>query len=260
MPPAVPPASELVELALACLASPDPEVRDGIGYEVFVRWLVAGRALDDAEVRRLRGRLLAQLTPGGIPPGESDAVLARSFAALVLSLVAARELAAPTWSDAELEEQVAAAARYAGAELDLRGYLPGRGWAHAAAHTADWIKMLGRHQRLSAGQAERLAAALADLIVRRHGYSLHHGEEDRVVAALRSLIDRGALPAPALDRFLARLAEPIRAGWPSPFDPVLFAAQRNAHAVLAALFTSLSLARAAPAAAALARVRALLER
>lgn len=254
MPAGATPSRELIEAALDCLRSPDPEVRDGIGYAVLARWLVTAPALDAAAAASLREALLPRLAP--VPPGESDAVLGRSFAALALSLVAARELRAREWTADLLERQVAAAARYANAETDLRGYLPDRGWAHAAAHTADWIKMLGRHPLLSEAQAERLAMALAELVVRRHGYALAHGEEDRVVAGLRSLIDRGALPPAALDRLLARVLEPIRAGWPEPFDPVSFAAQRNARVVLYALFTSLAMADGAQAKAALERVRA----
>lgn len=185
----------------------------------------------------------------------SDAVFGRSFAALALSLVAARELAAPRWTAAELAEQLAAAQTYAARERDLRGYVPGKGWAHAVAHTADWMKMLGRHPLLSPAQAEALAHALVELAVRRHGVRLAHGEEDRLAAALRSLIDRGALPEAVLDKLLARLLEPVRAGWPSPFDPTLYAAQRNALALFYTLFTSLSLSDTPAAAAALARLR-----
>ncbi len=185
----------------------------------------------------------------------SDAVFGRSFAALALSLVAARELTAPRWTAAELAEQLAAAQSYAARETDLRGYVPGKGWAHAVAHTADWMKMLGRHPLLSPAQAEALAHALVELAVRRHGVRLAHGEEDRLAAALRSLIDRGALPEAVLDKLLARLLEPVRAGWPSPFDPALYAAQRNALALFYTLFTSLSLSDTPAASAALARLR-----
>ncbi|MEZ4362847.1 MAG: DUF2785 domain-containing protein [Kofleriaceae bacterium] len=252
-PPAGKRAEDYLEPAIATLGAIDPEVRDGIGYELFARWLTKEPTLDVAAIDALRARLVAQLGP--IPAGEEDSVLRRSFSALVLSVVAAHELQAKRWSAAELDAQVAAAASYAAHEVDLRGYLGERGWAHAAAHTADWIKMLGRHPSLKPAQAQRLLDAVADVIVRRHGYLLHHGEEDRLVAALRSLIDRGALTDAMLDAFLAKLIKPIDAGWPTPFDPALFAAQRNARAVLYALFTSLSFAQGAAPAAALARVR-----
>lgn len=346
-----PPTPALVDAALRCLRSSDGAVRDGVGYEVLVRWLGKERLLDDTATDALRARLLAQLEEGlaqtsaGVqttaavpvgsvgapasasgsgsgsasgsgsgsasgsgPAGEpasaptststaqaaqtastnaqtgahtaqtsasthastnaqttaqtgaqtdepSDAVFGRSFAALALSLVAARELAAPRWTAAELAAQLAAAQNYAARETDLRGYVPDKGWAHAVAHTADWMKMLGRHPLLAPAQAETLARALVELAVRRHGVRLAHGEEDRLAAALRSLIDRGALPEAVLDSLLARLLEPVRAGWPSPFDPTLYAAQRNALALFYTLFTSLSLSDTPAASAALARLR-----
>lgn len=253
------PSPALVDAALRCLRSSDGAVRDGVGYEVLVRWLGKERLLGDAETDGLRARLLAQLGDDAdhAGPGDaaSDAVFGRSFAALALSLVAARELAVPRWSAAELAEQLAAAQAYAARERDLRGYVPGKGWAHAVAHTADWMKMLGRHPLLGATQAEPLAQALVDLAVRRHGVRLAHGEEDRLAAALRSLIDRDRLDEPTLDRVLTRLLEPVRAGWPTPFDLTLYVAQRNALALFHALFTSLSLADTPSAARALARLR-----
>ena len=91
---------------------------------------------------------------------------AMSFAVLVLSVVAAREVAHPAWSAAELDAQIAAAVAYAGRETDLRGYTGAAGWAHAAAHTADWVKFLARHPALTRAQATRLLGAITALAAR----------------------------------------------------------------------------------------------
>jgi hypothetical protein len=91
-PPAGTAAATLVPELEAMLTATDPAVRDGLGYEMLARWLQAAGALDAATVRGLRDRLVAR-TAGPIVAG--DAVFARSFAALVLSVVTAREVAAP---------------------------------------------------------------------------------------------------------------------------------------------------------------------
>ncbi|HVV86388.1 MAG TPA: DUF2785 domain-containing protein, partial [Kofleriaceae bacterium] len=189
------------------------------------------------------------------PPVPGDGVFARSFAALTLSAIAAREAAAPSWTDAELAAQVEAAARYAEHEVDLRGYTGATGWAHAAAHTADWMKALARHPRLTAAEAARLLDGVASLVTRRHGARFSHGEDERLAAAVRAIVRRGLVSGDALDAWLARAAEPLAQGFPEPFDPVLFAAQRNARDLLVSCFVALSFDPSPEAAAALARLR-----
>ena len=248
-----PDAAARVPTLEAMLAATDPAVRDGLGYELLARWLQADGALDAATVRGLRDRLVAR-TAGPIVAG--DAVFARSFAALVLSVVTAREVAAPTWTAAELDAQVTAAAAYAARETDLRGFAGASGWAHAAAHTADWMKFLARHPALSAAQAATLLDGVTALVARGHGVRLSHGEDERLAATVRAVARRDLLDDAALDRWLTAVAAPLAAGWPEPFDPALYANQRNARDLLVSCFVALSFDDSPGAARALARLNA----
>ena len=252
-PPAGTDAAALVPELEAMLAAPDPAVRDGLGYEVLVAWLGDGGVLDDAAARRLRDELVAR-TAGPLVAG--DAVFARSFAALGLSVIAAREVAHPAWSAAELQAQVDAAVAYAGRETDLRGYTGATGWAHAAAHTADWMKFLARHPALTAAQARALLDGVAALVTRPHGARFAHGEDERLAATVRAVARRGLVDDPAIDAWLAAVLAPIARGWPEPFDPTLFAAQRNARDLLVSCFVALSLDDSPGAARVLARLTA----
>ncbi|MBK9036835.1 MAG: DUF2785 domain-containing protein [Myxococcales bacterium] len=246
-------AASLVPELEALLAASDPEVRDGIGYEVLARWLGADAALDDATVAGLRDRLVAR-TAAAPTPG--DAVFGRSFAALVSSVIVAREVAAPRWSDAEVAAQIDAATAYAAREVDLRGYTGATGWAHAAAHAADWMKFLARHPRLQAAQATQLLGGVAALVARGHGARFSHGEDERLAAAVRAVARRDLLDDAAADAWLAAVAAPLASGWPDPFDPVVYATQRNARDLLVSCFIALSFDDSPGA----ARLRARLER
>jgi hypothetical protein len=249
--------AELLPEVEQMLASPDPERRDTIAFELLSRWLRTEGAVDDATVAALRDRLVAR-TAAEPPAAPDDSVYARSFAALGLSVIAAREVAHPTWDAATLDAQIAAAVAYAERERDLRGHTGAGGWAHAAAHTADWLKFLARHPSLTEAQARRVLDAVRALVTRRHGVRFSHGEDERLAAAARAVLRRGLLDDEALDGWLARVAEPIGKPWPAPFDPVLYAAQRNARDLLVSLFVALSFDDAPPAAAALARLRAFM--
>ena len=47
-------------------------------------------------------------------------------------------------------------------EVDLRGFVPGKGWAHAVAHGADVLKTLAESPHLSAPELTVLLDVIAD--------------------------------------------------------------------------------------------------
>ncbi|MEZ4403794.1 MAG: DUF2785 domain-containing protein [Kofleriaceae bacterium] len=256
VPPDAPVVALVAELA-GFLRSPDPTLRDRLGYEVLAAWLLAPGRLDATTVAALRDSLTAQTAAAIV---EGDAVFGRSFAALVLSVIAAREVATPQWTPAELAAQVAAAVAYAGRERDLRGYTGATGWAHAAAHTADWMKFLARHPALTAAEARALLDGVAALAGRDHGVRFSHGEDERLAAAVRAVVRRGLISDADLDTWLAALSAPLAAGWPEPFELRVYARQRNIRDLLVSCVAALWLDDSPGGAAALARLRALFAR
>jgi hypothetical protein len=241
---APPPDANLPALALELvgyLGSIDPEVRDQLAYEVLAAWIGKDGLLRPDAIRRIRDALLARLrAPAGRVGG--DSVFGRSFAALVLAEIAAREVGTPTFSDEELTAMVAAARTYAGAERDLRGHVAGRGWAHAAAHTADWLRFLARNPRLGRERGQMVLDAILDLTVRRHGQILCHGEDGRLAQPVLELLRGGHVDAQAFSAWVDRLLAPLRERGGPRFDARLYAAQRNARNLAFTLFVQLSLA------------------
>lgn len=229
-------ARALVPELVRLLGATDPEIRDGIGYEVAAMWAAPGGALGTEGVRELAARLRAELRVGLPAAGESDATFKRSFSALVLAAIARRDVQSPVLSDAELAELLADAVWYAGHEVDLRGHTGAKGWCHAAAHTGDLLKFLARNPRIGGEDATRILGAISALIVRRHGYTFHHGEELRLSAAVIELLKRDAINTKQFKTWLETIVAPI--GQRSEgFDRALYAAQRNATSLLMALLT-----------------------
>src|SRR6185295_18100445 len=157
-----PPAGEdvaplTVELA-AMLASADPERRDDIAYSTLANWIFQRKIITGAALGSLTDRLLANLTKG-VGERNTDDIFRRSFSALTLAAVAARDNADPVLDAAAWHRIEQAALAYFAAEQDLRGYDADKGWMHSAAHTADLLKFLGRSRHLdTAGQARLLNA------------------------------------------------------------------------------------------------------
>jgi hypothetical protein len=239
-PPAAAELPALVDELVGMLRSPDPEIRDQLAYDMFERWIGRDARLGPELLRRLIASLYDGLH-AGIGSRGDDRVFGRSFSALVLSMVAARDVAAPFLGDDELTGMVTTAAWYADAEVDLRGYVDGPGWAHAAAHTADWLYRIAAHPSLGPARADTVLAAVLSLTVRRHGEILHYGEDGRLAQPVLELLHRSAIDGPGFSAWLARLAAPLSAPESATFDRALFAAQRNARNLILTLFVALSI-------------------
>src|SRR6185295_8815033 len=103
------------------------------------------------------------------------------------------------------------------------------GWAHAGAHTADWLRQLAAHPALGPERANLVLDAVLSLTVRRHGMIFAYGEDGRLAQAVLQVLHVQHVPDAAFAAWLARIAAPLLeqpAG--GSFDAALFAAQRNA--------------------------------
>lgn len=170
------------------LGSPDPESRDEFAYSILAAWIYQKRAIEPAALRPLMAALLANLT-ADIGGTGTDAVLRRSFSALMLSVVAARDNAAPFLTEAEYRDLVDRALAYLGAERDVRGYDEEKGWIHSAAHTADLLKFLGRNRYLRPADQVRVLDAISAKL-RGAPVVFTHGEDERLARAILSLVAR----------------------------------------------------------------------
>src|SRR6266699_949412 len=129
-PPAGSDLSALTTELSEMLASPDPELRDEIAYSTLASWIFQKRTLDADALNTLTERLLANLQQG-IGERDTDTVFRRSFSALVLSVVIARDNAAPFLSVDRWRRVDERAVAYLSAEQDVRGYDPVHGWMHS---------------------------------------------------------------------------------------------------------------------------------
>ena len=238
---AVPAGESAAALALEAadlLASPDPGLRDGVGYEALARWVYAEGLVPPADLEKLRLKLQAGLG-NGLGTAGTDAAYGRSFSAIGLAILAAADLKRPWMSPEAFDDLLGAGCRYLVAEKDVRGFVAGGGWVHASAHTADLLKFLGRSPRLTpAGQARIVEAVAARL--RTAGVVFAWGEDERLAQALSSLVKRKDFDPKPFEAWLAALAAENTALWKNgpAIDPAAFVpvrAQKQALVHLAAL-------------------------
>lgn len=244
------PAGESAAALLAeldgLLASRDSVLRDDLGYGIASQWIYRQRLLTPEELRVLTRTWTGWLGRGMAEP-DGDPVLLRSFTALDLSLLAALDLEAPFLDEQGFDALLDATLDYLVSERDLRGWVAGIGWVHATAHTADLLKFLARNAQLDAGDQARLLEAIAQRMATTDSVIFTHGEDDRLAAAVISILGREDFDPDAFSAFLELCLEPARsAPRNNEFDPVRYAAQHNSQALLSAVHERLSLAGELP--------------
>jgi hypothetical protein len=183
---------------VACLADPDPELRDGIAYEALTAWMRNGD-FDTDTLRALRDRLYPMLEAG------DDPGFAAPFAALVLSEVARTDRVAPWMAAGERTAMVERAASYVESVRDYRGYVEGQGWRHGVAHGADWLMQLSLDPALERAQLDRILAAVASQVAPMDGPAYVFGEPARLARPVLFVAQRQSLSPEDWQAWFARL-------------------------------------------------------
>jgi len=225
-------ARQALALALLdCLASPDPELRDGVAFDAIAHWARA-KALTPATLQSIR----AALQPRLLPDADSNG-FAQPFAALTLAEVARADRVQPFLSDAERAELVRAATTYVTTLTDYRGFDATDGWRHGVAHGADLLLQLSLNLALDRGQLDAILAAVASQVMPASGHFYIYGEGERLMAPVFYIGRRGALSAADWSEWFARLtAGRLKAGRATQAS---LAASHDLAAFLLPLYASL---------------------
>ena len=174
--------AELTSEIFSYLGSTDPELRDDIGYIVFANWLKQERYSTE-EIRGYIRELLANLHIGVDHP-ESDSVFLRTFSVLFLAEIVHNDNKRSFLEKADIALILEEGLWYIIAEKDPRGHVPVQGWAHALAHTADLLLVLGCNQHLEETDLWNILNSISEKIIHSTNYLYIHGEDERLASAV----------------------------------------------------------------------------
>lgn len=237
------PLDDLTAELTSMLGSTQPEVRDGTAYPALTTWIERG-VYDDL-LAGLGDGMVAGLSVG-LGESGTDTVFRRSFSALVLGECLERTNQHHLLPGAKVLDWGDRIAVWFLTEADTRGFVPGKGWAHAIAHGADTIGALGESPHLAGAEHAVLLDVLAERLLQQPADSpLAAGEPDRIAAAVMRILRRNTLGTDVLEPWVHRIgaaANPF--GGPVDRDP--FAPTAAPQAFLRALFVQLSLAPEPP--------------
>ena len=227
------------------LGSPDPRQRDDFAYGIGVQWIVRQGLFDAQQLQELALRWRANLRRGLGEVG-TDSVLLRSFSALSLASIAARDVAVPVFSVEQRRALLADALVHLREERDLRDHDATLGWIHAIAHTADLLKFLARNPASDGADLEAMLEGIAARLAAPVSGAFRMGEDERLARALAAIVLREQAPEAAFTAFLQTLRQSVAAARQEPFEPRVFAAEQNILHCLRALYSLLAATEGLP--------------
>ncbi len=194
-----------------CVASPDPFLRDAIGFEALSHMLRANR-LNVATQTVLINDLLPRLESADAQGFE------RPFAALVLSELVRAERLNPYFSDARRAEVLDRSLAYFVNVRDYRGFDEREGWRHGVAHGADLLLQLAAAPTTQRADLIRIRDAIATQIA-PVGHFYIYGEFERLARPILVMAERGVFSADEWSAWLAQVSAPAPlASWREAFS------------------------------------------
>lgn len=220
---------------LACLSSPDPQLRDGIAFEAETTWLRGGQ-FDHAARQTILQTLLPKLGKNA----EDPEGFGRPFAALVLAEVARTDRLAAWMTPEQRGQLVSAAADYLESVTDYRGFDEKQGWRRGVAHGADLAMQLALNGELDRAQLDRLLAAVRKQIAPAGDHFYVYGESERLLRPMLFIAQRGQHDDAFWKAWLADLIAPAPLpSWDAAFASQAGLAKRhNTQAFLLALYAN----------------------
>ena len=201
----------LTDELFSYIPSTDPDLRDGIAYEIFANWIET-EPYHASQLRGYLARLLENLQVGLGEP-ESDSVFGRAFSVLFLAEVIHRDNQQPYLESHEVKEALNQVLAYLAAERDPRGYVPVKGWAHALAHTADTLMVFARSPHLDSAELEKILNSISEKMRSSTNWIYIHGEDDRLARAIVTAFAREALTLDQIKNWFEKLASNWKGAW-----------------------------------------------
>lgn len=231
-------ASERHALAVAltaCLADPNPALRDGIAFEALSTWMRGGQ-LDLTTMKTLRADLLKAMART-----DSEGFSA-SFSALVLSEVARTDRLQAWMSADDRDEMVHAAAMFLGKIRDYRAFSDIEGFRHAVAHGADLALQLSLNPLTTKAQLDRMMRAVAAQVAPPGTIAYWAGEPDRLARPIVFIAQRKLHADGEWQTFFDEITNPQPlASWRAAFSSEAGIKKRhNVRAFLLSVYVSAS--------------------
>lgn len=199
--------SQLIPAMLRHIGSIDPILRDDLIYSAFAHWILYHNAITPDQMREIaRAAIDEQHLLYKIGEQGTDSVFTRSFSALLIPLLLIAHRKQPYLSAAEVGQVKQTLLFYMRNEKDHRGYVDGKGWAHAAAHGSDALDDLAQCVEVDQADLAEILDVLRGLMCASDtGYV--YLEDERAVIPVLAVIHRQLLSDDEITQWIDSFAE-----------------------------------------------------
>ncbi len=181
-------------------ASSDAHLRDELSYSLVAQLILRNGLAGDQYEELLRIATDEAHLFFRIGETDSDSVFMRSFSVLLVPLVIDRADQSASLPQDLVQSVTESVLHYASSERDWRGYIPGKGWAHAVTHTADALGACALHPATAGEQVKRILESIRQLAMLPS--PLGYLEDDRLAMAAFSIIQKRGVHESVADRWL----------------------------------------------------------
>lgn len=181
--------TRLIQSMLHHIGSTDPELRDQLIYTLFYRFIIEDNHLTNEQLTDMLHTTLKYHLFHGIGETASDTVFTRAFSTLLIALIVYQDRQQRFLSETDIDMLKAKLLAYLDCEIDTRGYVPEKGWAHSIAHVADAFDELALHPYLDETEFGEMLEALWSKVLIPNIYI--HDEDERLLNPIFALLGRG---------------------------------------------------------------------
>ncbi|MEO4052966.1 DUF2785 domain-containing protein [Solibacillus sp. CAU 1738] len=180
----------IIKSMIQHIGSTDSVLRDELIYSSFHELIISKNLLEKELLVELLHDCLNDLLFTGIGESGTDTVFTRSFTSLLIALILFRDN-----EDRFLCEHSVYMAKeklidYMNAEVDLRGFVLQKGWAHSVAHVADVVDELVKNTKIGPEQYVELLKPLWNKIFVPHNIFVHD-EDERILVPIIEMLNNG---------------------------------------------------------------------
>lgn len=195
--------NNLARQFVACLASTDPEIRDGVGYEAYFTWLRGSLLTTETQLF-----LFEQLVTD-IQHAKADKHgVYLPFAVLALSEVVRVDRVKPYLTDKQRHKVVSVVSEYLANTQDYRGFDDRNGWRHSVAHSADVLLQLALNKQITKPQLDIMLNAIAAQVVPANSHFYIYGEAKRLALPMLYILIRDEHSLAQWHNWLAKITNP----------------------------------------------------
>ncbi|MBO0603088.1 DUF2785 domain-containing protein [Sporosarcina sp. E16_3] len=179
-------SKEVRQEMLKQIGNPDSYLRDRLIYQSFGKMIVSNQ-LNPEELQALLEAVVQEdYLFYRIGDSGTDSVFTRSFSALVIAAIIEHDIEKKVVNPDLVLHVANKVINYMMEEKDTRGFVDGKGWAHAIAHGADALDALAKHSLLKKEDISRILHAVQHSLFRQVDYL--DEEEERLAIIIASLI------------------------------------------------------------------------